>query len=94
MQSDMANYNREQKSGGESGIRTHGSGATGTHDFQSCPFGQLGHLSAAICFRLSAISFLQLSHKLRAIIAKTLIALCYVSVLSLLTADCQPLYSL
>ena len=32
--------------GGESGIRTHGPAFGGTHDFQSCTFGQLGHLSA------------------------------------------------
>ena len=31
--------------GGESGIRTHGLAFGGTHDFQSCPFSQLGHLS-------------------------------------------------
>ncbi len=34
--------------GGESGIRTHGSAFGGTHDFQSCTFGQLGHLSVSI----------------------------------------------
>ena len=34
------------KNGGESGIRTHGAGISSTHDFQSCSFGQLGHLSA------------------------------------------------
>ena len=32
--------------GGESGIRTHGAVISSTHDFQSCSFGQLGHLSA------------------------------------------------
>jgi hypothetical protein len=39
--------------GGESGIRTHGATFGGTHDFQSCSFGQLGHLSASgqICNR-------------------------------------------
>jgi hypothetical protein len=44
--------------GGESGIRTHGSGVSGTHDFQSCPFGQLGHLSASLAFshQLSAFN--------------------------------------
>jgi hypothetical protein len=31
--------------GGERGIRTLGPAFGGTHDFQSCPFGQLGHLS-------------------------------------------------
>ncbi len=34
--------------GGESGIRTHGPAFDGTHDFQSCTFGQLGHLSVYI----------------------------------------------
>ena len=34
------------KSGGESGVRTHGAVISSTHDFQSCSFGQLGHLSA------------------------------------------------
>jgi hypothetical protein len=32
--------------GGERGIRTLGSTFGRTHDFQSCPIGQLGHLSA------------------------------------------------
>ena len=35
----------EQICGGEEEIRTLGT-LTGTHDFQSCSFGQLGHLSA------------------------------------------------
>jgi hypothetical protein len=50
---------RVNSNGGESGIRTHGSGVSGTHDFQSCPFGQLGHLSAfiALSHQLSAFSF-------------------------------------
>jgi hypothetical protein len=46
----------EQKNGGESGIRTHGAGISSTHDFQSCSFGQLGHLSAdrLLCEALAA----------------------------------------
>ncbi len=32
--------------GGERGIRTLGAAINGTHDFQSCTFSQLGHLSA------------------------------------------------
>ena len=31
--------------GGERGIRTLGAAFDSTHDFQSCSFGQLGHLS-------------------------------------------------
>ncbi len=31
--------------GGGGGIRTRGTPCGGTHDFQSCPFGQLGHPS-------------------------------------------------
>jgi hypothetical protein len=33
------------KNGGERGIRTLGAAFDSTHDFQSCSFGQLGHLS-------------------------------------------------
>ena len=33
------------KNGGERGIRTLGAAINDTHDFQSCSFGQLGHLS-------------------------------------------------
>ena len=32
--------------GGERGIRTLGAAFDSTHDFQSCSFSQLGHLSA------------------------------------------------
>jgi hypothetical protein len=35
-----------QKNGGERGIRTLGAVISDTHDFQSCSFSQLGHLSA------------------------------------------------
>jgi hypothetical protein len=35
-----------KKSGGERGIRTLGAVISDTHDFQSCSFSQLGHLSA------------------------------------------------
>ena len=31
--------------GGERGIRTLGAAVNSTHDFQSCTFSQLGHLS-------------------------------------------------
>ena len=34
-----------KKYGGERGIRTLGAAFDSTHDFQSCSFGQLGHLS-------------------------------------------------
>jgi hypothetical protein len=34
------------KYGGERGIRTLGTAFGSTHDFQSCSFSQLGHLSA------------------------------------------------
>ena len=34
------------KYGGERGIRTLGAAINSTHDFQSCSFSQLGHLSA------------------------------------------------
>ena len=34
--------------GGERGIRTLGAAFDSTHDFQSCSFGQLGHLSENI----------------------------------------------
>gem|GEM_PF-3287678 len=33
------------KNGGERGIRTLGAALNDTHDFQSCSFSQLGHLS-------------------------------------------------
>ena len=36
----------QKVNGGESGVRTHGAVISSTHDFQSCSFGQLGHLSA------------------------------------------------
>jgi hypothetical protein len=35
-----------RKNGGERGIRTLGAALNDTHDFQSCSFNQLGHLSA------------------------------------------------
>jgi hypothetical protein len=35
-----------EKDGGERGIRTLGTPFGRTHDFQSCSFSQLGHLSA------------------------------------------------
>ncbi len=35
--------------GGERGIRTLGAAFDSTHDFQSCSFGQLGHLSGYNC---------------------------------------------
>ena len=35
-----------EKNGGERGIRTLGAACDSTHDFQSCSFSQLGHLSA------------------------------------------------
>ena len=38
---------REKKGGGERGIRTLGAAINDTHDFQSCSFSQLGHLSAS-----------------------------------------------
>jgi hypothetical protein len=34
--------------GGERGIRTLGAAFDSTHDFQSCSFSQLGHLSAKL----------------------------------------------
>jgi hypothetical protein len=34
--------------GGERGIRTLGAAINSTHDFQSCSFSQLGHLSENI----------------------------------------------
>ena len=34
-----------RQSGGESGIRTHETGVSRLHDFESCAFDQLGHLS-------------------------------------------------
>ena len=37
---------KRKKYGGERGIRTLGAGISDTHDFQSCSFSQLGHLSA------------------------------------------------
>jgi hypothetical protein len=39
--------------GGERGIRTLGAAINSTHDFQSCSFGQLGHLSGqeSLCVR-------------------------------------------
>ncbi|GEM_PF-3849592 len=39
-----------KNNGGEGGIRTRGPGVSGTHDFQSCSFDQLGHLSAHIYY--------------------------------------------
>ena len=38
------------KCGGERGIRTLGAAINSTHDFQSCSFSQLGHLSAIYSF--------------------------------------------
>ena len=37
---------RHEMDGGERGIRTLGAACDSTHDFQSCTFSQLGHLSA------------------------------------------------
>ncbi len=39
---------KRERSGGERGIRTLGAAVNSTHDFQSCTFSQLGHLSAYI----------------------------------------------
>jgi hypothetical protein len=42
----QADAGRGHKNGGERGIRTLGAVISDTHDFQSCSFSQLGHLSA------------------------------------------------
>jgi hypothetical protein len=50
-----------KKYGGERGIRTLGT-SYGTHDFQSCTFSQLGHLSEkTVCMNLQTASLIPLS---------------------------------
>ncbi len=52
------------KFGGERGIRTLGAAFGSTHDFQSCSFGQLGHLSVSMIIRdIRMIWFSSPKHK-------------------------------
>jgi hypothetical protein len=40
--------------GGERGIRTLGAACGSTHDFQSCSFSQLGHLSFVLVYQVNS----------------------------------------
>ena len=47
MASGLDRKQQGEMNGGERGIRTLGAAINGTHDFQSCTFSQLGHLSVS-----------------------------------------------